>query len=220
MSRPTLTVVFSTATGLSPILLRFPTHSPFITTRPGPRSLATTDGVSIDVLSSGYLDVSVPRVRSWKPMYSATKYLIDPADLCPGGQTSAWCQVGSPIRKFPDQRVLSPPRDLSQSATSFIASCRQGIHQTPFSRLIRSRWSGTRPPSDRDVAISLPRPHRPASIRRPVTTGSVRFSFDLERPHTRSHLTSCLRFSLSSRCQPGRRSDPRPKTSSRPAKRA
>ena len=28
-----------------------------------PRSLATTNGVSIDVLSSGYLDVSVPRVR-------------------------------------------------------------------------------------------------------------------------------------------------------------
>jgi hypothetical protein len=34
--------------------------------------------------------------------------------------------------------MLSPPPDLSQSATSFIASCRQGIHQTPFSRLIRS----------------------------------------------------------------------------------
>ena len=30
---------------------------------PDPRSLATTDGVSVDVLSSGYLDVSVPRVR-------------------------------------------------------------------------------------------------------------------------------------------------------------
>jgi hypothetical protein len=35
--------------------------------------------------------------------------------------------------------VLSPPPGLSQSATSFIASCCQGIHQTPFSRLIRSR---------------------------------------------------------------------------------
>ena len=31
---------------------------------PGPRSLATTNGVSVDVLSSGYLDVSVPRVSS------------------------------------------------------------------------------------------------------------------------------------------------------------
>jgi hypothetical protein len=30
----------------------------------GPRSLATTSGVSLDFLSSGYLDVSVPRVRS------------------------------------------------------------------------------------------------------------------------------------------------------------
>ncbi len=30
--------------------------------RPGPRSLAATDGVSVDVLSSGYLDVSVPQV--------------------------------------------------------------------------------------------------------------------------------------------------------------
>jgi len=28
-----------------------------------PLSLATTRGVSVDVLSSGYLDVSVPRVR-------------------------------------------------------------------------------------------------------------------------------------------------------------
>ena len=30
---------------------------------PGPRSLATTSGVSVDVLSSGYLDVSVRPVR-------------------------------------------------------------------------------------------------------------------------------------------------------------
>ena len=30
---------------------------------PGPRSLVTTNGVSVDVLSSGYLDISVPQVR-------------------------------------------------------------------------------------------------------------------------------------------------------------
>ena len=35
---------------------------------PGPRSLATTNGVSFDVLSSGYLDVSVPRVRLKPPI--------------------------------------------------------------------------------------------------------------------------------------------------------
>ena len=47
--------------------------------------------------------------------------------------------MGFPIRTSRDQRVLSPPPGLSQSATSFIASCCQGIHQTPLSRLIRSR---------------------------------------------------------------------------------
>ena len=53
-------------------------------------------------------------------------------------QTITKCQVGFPIRTSRDQRVLSPPPGLTQSATSFIASCCQGIHQTPFSRLIRS----------------------------------------------------------------------------------
>ena len=57
--------------------------------------------------------------------------------------------------------MLSPPPGLSQSATSFIASCRQGIHQTPFSRLIRSgeRGSGClRLPGCQDD--SKARPHR------------------------------------------------------------
>ena len=42
---------------------------------PGPRSLATTNGVSVDVLSSRYLDVSVPWVRLKPPMYSEISYL-------------------------------------------------------------------------------------------------------------------------------------------------
>ena len=45
-------------------------------------------------------------------------------------------RVGFPIRKSADQRSLASPRGLSQRATSFIASWRQGIHRTP---LIRSR---------------------------------------------------------------------------------
>ena len=32
----------------------------------GPRSLAATKGISVDFFSSGYLDVSVPRVRLLK----------------------------------------------------------------------------------------------------------------------------------------------------------
>ena len=47
--------------------------------------------------------------------------------------------MGSPIQRFMDQSLFSAPHDLSQSITSFIASYCQGIHQTPFSRLIWSR---------------------------------------------------------------------------------
>ena len=49
------------------------------------------------------------------------------------------CQVGCPIRRSRDQSLLPAPPGLSQVITSFIASDCLGIHQTPFSRLIRSR---------------------------------------------------------------------------------
>ena len=86
-------------------------------------------------------------------MYSGQKYLVQHPDSRRANHTpnrpragaeraceaiTRSCQVGFPIRTSRDQRVLSPPPGLSQSATSFIASCCQGIHQTPFSRLIRS----------------------------------------------------------------------------------
>ncbi len=51
-------------------MLRFSSQSH----EPDPRSLATTYGVSVDVLSSGYLDVSVPRVRLQTPIYSEPAY--------------------------------------------------------------------------------------------------------------------------------------------------
>ena len=58
------------------------------------------------------------------------------------GPTSELChpKVGCPIRRSPDQSLLTAPRGLSQRATSFIASVRQGIHQMPFrhSRAIRT----------------------------------------------------------------------------------
>ena len=67
----------STCTGLSPATagLSIPFH--FIPQGhwPGPRSLATTCGVSVDVLSSRYLDVSVPWVRFLHPMYSGVDTL-------------------------------------------------------------------------------------------------------------------------------------------------
>ena len=64
--------------GCHPLWLCFPAHSGHGLGSAGPRSLATTRGVAIAVLSSGYLDVSVPRVRSYNPMYSGNKYLFYP----------------------------------------------------------------------------------------------------------------------------------------------
>ena len=54
-----------TRTGLSPTMAQLSRWFRLCRIRrwPSPRSLATTSGVSVDVLSSGYLDVSVPRVR-------------------------------------------------------------------------------------------------------------------------------------------------------------
>ena len=89
----------------------------------------------IDFLSSGYLDVSVPRVCFFNPMYSGQKYLFYLISECQKHSIIKY-QVGSPIQRSMDQSLFSAPHGLSQSITSFIASYCQGIHQTPFSRLI------------------------------------------------------------------------------------
>ena len=65
--------------------------------------------------SSGYLDVSVPRVR---PGLRPVAGSLPP---------------GCPIRKSAHQRVFAPTRGLSQLVTSFVASESQGILHVPFS---------------------------------------------------------------------------------------
>ena len=112
----------ATRTGLSPAMARLSRRFRFEQMRhwPGPRSLATTNGVSVDVLSSGYLDVSVPRVCL--------------LHLCI--QCKITLRLGFPIRKFTDQSLFAAPRDLSQRITSFIACACQGIHQMPLRHLI------------------------------------------------------------------------------------
>ena len=59
-----------------------------------PLSLATTQGVSVDFLSSGYLDVSVPPLASSGPMYS-------------GRGNAALPALGFPIRESTGQRLFS-----------------------------------------------------------------------------------------------------------------
>ena len=62
-----------------------------------PLSLATTQGVSVDFLSSGYLDVSVPPLASAGPMYSGRGDAALPAPGCPIREsTDQW-----PFNAFP-----------------------------------------------------------------------------------------------------------------------
>ena len=128
---------------------------------PGPRSLATTSGVSVDVLSSRYLDVSVPWVclkppilfgdlilpfdnGSPKPHVASQRIVIGQVPtyrqdgLCtrPHGLGIPLSEVGFPIRKSMDQSSFAAPHGLSQRSTSFIASQRQGIRRTPLRHLI------------------------------------------------------------------------------------
>src|SRR5689334_5640293 len=58
---------------------------------PSPRSLATTSGVSVDVLSSRYLDVSVPWVRLKPPILFGG--LIPSLDNRKSKTSSAWFQA-------------------------------------------------------------------------------------------------------------------------------
>ena len=58
---------------------------------PGPRSLATTNGVSVDVLSSRYLDVSVPWVRLKPPILFGS--FIPSLDNRKSKTSSAWHRI-------------------------------------------------------------------------------------------------------------------------------
>ncbi len=79
-----------------------------------PRSLAATKGISFDFFSSGYLDVSVPRVR----LVNLCIQLTIPA--------SGWVP---PFRNVRINACVPTPLTLSQAPTSFIASSCQGIHR-------------------------------------------------------------------------------------------
>ena len=82
-----------------------------------PSSLAATIGITFVFFSSGYLDVSVLRVRLLKGYY-------------------IFNIVGCPIRISADQFVCANPRSFSQLITSFIVSESLGIPHTPLFSLL------------------------------------------------------------------------------------
>ena len=103
------------------------------------------------------------------------------ARMAPPSHTITVHQVGFPIRKSMDQGLFTAPHGLSQCTTSFIASCCQGIHQTPFSRLIR-------PGKSRDGAEPVHAPSRIGSstfpcagLVRPGTDWSVYLTWIVRR---------------------------------------
>ena len=108
-----------TFTGLSPSMVSFSKLFKLskLSCWPNPLSLATTNGISIDFFSSGYLDVSVLQVVS--------------LNLCIQFKVPHKV-VGFPIRKFSDQNLHTAPRNLSQYITSFIGFQCQGIRHTPL----------------------------------------------------------------------------------------
>jgi hypothetical protein len=67
-----------TRTGLSPAMAQLSRwfRLSLLEHWPSPRSLATTSGVSVDVLSSRYLDVSVPWVCFYSPILFRDRYLL------------------------------------------------------------------------------------------------------------------------------------------------
>ena len=92
-------------------------------TNPGlgccPLSLAATYGIDISFFSCGYLDVSVPRVRSTRPMNS-------------DGSDGRLFRRVSAFRHLRIKACLPAPRSFSQAAASFVASRCQDIHRTPL----------------------------------------------------------------------------------------
>ena len=79
-----------------------------------PLSIATTQGITIVLFSSAYLDVSVQRVCL--PYNGITHSHV----------------LGCPIRTSADQGIFAPPRSFSQLITSFFASESLGILRTPL----------------------------------------------------------------------------------------
>ena len=111
--------------------------------------------------------------------FASRGYSISPRDTAEA--------VGCPIRKFPAQSLLAAPRDLSQRATSFIASQCQGIPRMPFSRLSRGLHAQTsaraRTPRSQPVEPHSPTPFRSRERRPRLDTRPLHDVKQPRRPH-------------------------------------
>ena len=109
-----------------------------------PRSLVATEGISVDFFSSGYLDISVPRVRLqhlWIQYWIPLARWVSPFGHC---RIKACCQLPDTFRRLP--RPSSP---LTAKASTVYAWSLD--HITP-SRLRATRF---KPPVRASTRVSV-----------------------------------------------------------------
>ena len=112
LSRRFGSAIFSYRLPATPVVRRPPVW-------PLTSSLATTKVIEFSFFSSGYLDVSLPRVPSYETIYSSHGDRALP-------------RPGSPIRIPMDQCLLAAPHGFSQLIASFVGNQCLGIHPALF----------------------------------------------------------------------------------------
>ena len=149
-------------TGLSPPAARLPRRVPLRALRPsrrpynpgrastppvwaGPLSLAATRGVTVVFLSSGYLDVSVRRVRLRNLRMPCLR------------------TAGFPIRASADPWLLAPPRGISPPAAPFLAPGSHGHPPCALSRSLAAKPHGSRPSAPFRYPLARGHSHAPRS---------------------------------------------------------
>ena len=146
-----------------------------------PRSLATTSGISVDLFSSGYLDVSVLRVRSTQAMYSLGSSLAGGFPHSDIYGSKLYCQLPVAFRRL--TRLSSP---VIAKASIICTYSLDPITLSPQSSLIKDATSIV----------------RLASVTLPVRLEQIRFDtikthLVFMHPHTQVSLHPRLRESLS-----------------------
>ena len=84
-----------------------------------PISLAATFGIDVSFFSSGYLDVSVPRVPSTQTMYSSVSDWATPSRVSPFGRQGIYACLRLPLAF----RSLPRPSSALGAMASTLCSC-------------------------------------------------------------------------------------------------
>jgi len=87
-----------------------------------------------------------------------------PIPMCSEADNMTLLMLGFPIQKFPVQSLLTAPRDLSQSSTSFIGNIRLGIRCVPLSTFLCIDLTSSRYPQRRIAALPTNKLVAPASL--------------------------------------------------------